>query len=580
MPSFHHHLTKLITTTITKYPSIKPTTLSFHTNPNTPPSHSQITKLISQQSDPLLAKEIFDLTLKTYPSYQHSYQTYHTLILKLARFRRFSQMDTLLTTLKNDRNCAVKPSLFTDIIRIYGEANMLDKVVNMFYKILEFDIRPRTKQLNVVLEILVRDRAYLRAAFDLFRCAYRYDVVANVETYNVLMRAFCLSGELSVAYKLFNEMFKRDIVPNVESYRILMQGLCRRSQVNRAVELLDDMLNKGFVPDCLSYTTVLNSLCRKKKLREAYKLLCRMKVKGCNPDIVHYNTVILGFCRENRALDACKVIEDMSANGCLPNLVSYRTLVSGLCSQGLYDEAKSYLDLMMAKGFSPHVSVWYSLINGLCNVGKIEDACVVLEGMLKSGEAPHIDTWNDVVSRGSNRPRNFCFLKGTRNQSTRFRFLSSKDFSVEYKWIDKKNQQFCSCYYLVVRTVKDEIVTSLIDGTKSWLSRNPLKNLYNHPFCDEMGVKTVVPLVSRRTGVNRSPVTTYYIVNGLIEFGKCSFGGGVINGVLNSHSSIIEVSFAKKVDGGQIGFSGKASQQNMARNWKCKKAVCACDSEL
>ncbi|GJY33556.1 hypothetical protein Tco_0418025 [Tanacetum coccineum] len=56
-------------------------------------------------------------------------------------------------------------------------------------------------------------------------------------------------------------------------------------------------------------------------------------------------------------------------------------------------------------------------------------------------------------------------------------------------------------------------------------SRNPLRNLYNHPFCDEMRVKPVLALVSRRTGVNRSPVTTYYIVNGLIELGKCSFSG-------------------------------------------------------
>ncbi|KAI3822478.1 hypothetical protein L1987_10075 [Smallanthus sonchifolius] len=397
MPCFHSHFNKIVNRSIK---TLKPLA-SFHSNHNQQPfpSPSRIQKLIASQSDPLVAKEIFDLASNAHPNFHHSYATFQTLILKLGRSRHFSLMNPLLSCLKSDRRYTVPPSLFTHIIRMYGDANLPEKALKTFYTIMEFNITPRTKQLNVILEILVSQRSYLRSAFDLFKSAHRYDVSPNVESYNILMRAFCSNGDLSIAYHLFGEMPKRDVVPNVESYRILMQGLCRKSQVNRAVDLLEDMLNKGFVPDSLTYTTVLNSLCRKKKLREAYKLLCRMKVKGCSPDIVHYNTVILGFCRESRAHDACKVLEDMDSNGCLPNLVSYQTLVGGLCGQGLYDEAKSYLDLMMSKGFSPLVSVWHVLINGLCNVGKIDEACLVLEGMLKSGQAPHVYTWMDMISR-------------------------------------------------------------------------------------------------------------------------------------------------------------------------------------
>ncbi|KAF5765095.1 putative tetratricopeptide-like helical domain superfamily [Helianthus annuus] len=355
----------------------------FHSSP----SPSRIHKLISSQSDPLVAYEIFHLSSKTHPNFHHSYSTIQTLILKLPHSRHFSLMNSLLSSLKHDRRYTLTPSLFTHIIRIYGETNSPEKALKTFYTMLEFDVKPRPKQLNVILEILVSERRYLRPAFELFKSVNRYGVCPNVESYNILMRAFCLNGDLSVAYQLFGEMSKRDVMPNVESYRILMQGLCRKSQVNRAVELLEDMLNKGFVPDGLIYTTVLNSLCRKKKvvsdsdagkkkLREVYKVLCRMKVKGCDLDIVHYNTVL----------------EDMDANGCLPNLVSYQTLVGGLCSQGLYDEAKSYIDLMVSKGFSPHVSVWHVLVNGLCGVGKVDAACSVLEG--DDGGSPKPNDFN------------------------------------------------------------------------------------------------------------------------------------------------------------------------------------------
>lgn len=358
-------------------------------------SPTRVQKLIASQSDPLLAKEIFDYAFRQ-QGFRHSYSSYLILILKLGRARYFTLVDDILSLLKTQRY-PITPILFSYVIKIYAEADLPDKALKTFYKIREFGCKPLPKHLNHILEILVSHRSYLRPAFDLFRSAHRHGVLPNIQSYNILMRAFCLNGDISIAYSLFNKMFKRDVSPDVESYRILMQGLCRKSQVNGAVDLLEDMLNKGFVPDTLSYTTLLNSLCRKKQLREAYKLLCRMKVKGCNPDIVHYNTVILGFCREGRALDACKVLEDMPSNGCLPNLVSYRTLVGGLCDQRIFGEAKKYLEEMLSKGFSPHFSISHALVEGFCNVGKIEEACVLVEKMLNHGEAPHMDTWMTII---------------------------------------------------------------------------------------------------------------------------------------------------------------------------------------
>ncbi|KAL6131163.1 hypothetical protein ACLB2K_069541 [Fragaria x ananassa] len=324
-------------------------------------SPARIQKLIASQSDPLLAKEIFDFAAQ-HPHFRHSYSSYFTLILKLGRAHYFSLVDDLLLRLKSQPTYSPSPSLFTHLIKIYGDAHLPQKALRTFYTMFQFNCKPTVKHLNRTLEILVAHRNFLRPAFDVFRDAHRHGVVPDTKLYNILMRAFCLNGDLSVAYGLFNKMYERDVVPDVESYRILMQGLCRKGQ-----------------------------------LREAYKLLCRMKVKGCNPDIVRYNTVISGFCREGRAVDACKVVEDMESNGCFPNLVSYRTLVCGLCDQGMLDEAKKYMEVMISKGFSPHFSVVHGLVKGFCNVGRIEDACGVMEEILRHGEVPHRDTWITII---------------------------------------------------------------------------------------------------------------------------------------------------------------------------------------
>ncbi|CAA7013043.1 unnamed protein product [Microthlaspi erraticum] len=359
-------------------------------------SPTRVQKLIASQSDPLLAKEIFDYASQQ-PNFRHSQSSHLVLILKLGRSKHFNLIDDVLAKHRSS-GYPLTGETFTYLIKIYAEANLPEKALRTFHKMLQqFNFTPQPKHLNRILEVLVSHRGYLRKAFELFKNARLHGVIANTRTYNILMQAFCLNDDLSIAYKLFGKMLERDVVPDVESYKILIKGFCRRGQANGAMELLEDMLNKGFVPDRLSYTTLLNSLCRKTQLREAYKLLCRMKLKGCNPDLVHYNTIVLGFVREGRAMDARKVLDDMVTNGCAPDLVTYRTLIGGLCGQGMFDEGKKYLGEMISKGFSPHFSVSNSLVKGFCGFGKVEEACDVVELVVENGERLHSETWEMIV---------------------------------------------------------------------------------------------------------------------------------------------------------------------------------------
>ncbi|CAN8308809.1 unnamed protein product [Cochlearia groenlandica] len=366
-------------------------------NPKSPfGSPTRVQKLIASQSDPLLAKEIFDYASKQ-PNFRHSRSSHLVLILKLGRSKQFNLIDDVLAKLRSNGS-PITGDIFTYLIKLYAEANLPEKALNTFHKMLEFNVTPQAKHLNRILEILVSHRSYLRRAFELFKSSRLHGVKPNTRTYNILMKAFSLNDDLSIAYKLFGKMPERDLVPDVESYKILIQGFCRKGQANGAMELLEDMLNKGFVPDRLSYTTLLNSLCRKTQLREAYKLLCRMKLKGCNPDIFHYNTMITGFVREGRGMGARKVVDDMVSNGfCSPDMVSYRTLIMGLCGEGMFDEGKKYLREMISKGFRVHSSVTNCLVKGFCGFGKVEEACEVIELVLKNGDTLHWDTWEMII---------------------------------------------------------------------------------------------------------------------------------------------------------------------------------------
>lgn len=164
------------------------TTLAFHSSPtqhskaqrpeNPSPSilsigsPSRIQKLIASQSDPLLAKQIFDLA-SLQPSFRHSYSAFHTLICKLGRSRYFSQMENLLSRLKS-LSYTVSPTLFSDVIRIYGDSKMPHKAIKTFYLMLQFDCKPLPKHLNRLLQVLISERDYLSPAFDIFRLSHKY----------------------------------------------------------------------------------------------------------------------------------------------------------------------------------------------------------------------------------------------------------------------------------------------------------------------------------------------------------------------------------------------------------------------
>ncbi|ESQ37795.1 hypothetical protein EUTSA_v10028369mg [Eutrema salsugineum] len=301
-------------------------------------SPTRVQKLIASQSDPLLAKEIFDYASQQ-PNFRHSQSSHFVLILKLGRSRYFNLIDDVLAKHRAS-GYLVTGELFTYLIKIYAEAKLPDKAFTTFYKMLEFNFTPQPKHLNRILEVLVSHRGYLQRAFELFKSARLHGVMANTRTYNILMQAFCLNDDLSIAYQLFGKMLERDVVPDVESYRILIQGFCRKGQANGAMELLEDMLNKGFVPD----RTLIGGLCDQGMFDEGKKYLQEMISKGFSPHFSVSNCLVKGFCSFGKVKDACDVIELVMKNKEALHLDTWEMIIPIICKEDESEKIRMFLE--------------------------------------------------------------------------------------------------------------------------------------------------------------------------------------------------------------------------------------------
>uniref|UniRef100_A0A0E0B5Q1 Pentacotripeptide-repeat region of PRORP domain-containing protein n=1 Tax=Oryza glumipatula TaxID=40148 RepID=A0A0E0B5Q1_9ORYZ len=369
-------------------------------SPPAPPpiSPARLHKLVTSQTDPLLALELVTVTAPTtapHPS------TLHALALRLSRRREhLPHALALLRRLPSPPSPRILLPLLLSALRLRRQPHLFLSTFNSLFVSGPSPLPLHSELLLRLLSVLSSTASYFPCALHLLR-----DVSTRLPlpeplvlaSHNLLIEAAARSGHLAVSISLFHRLRSLHVSPNAETYRILTQSLCRRGQVRTAANLLDEMLHRGIPADPLAYTTVLNALCRKKQLREAYRLLCLMRGREVSPDIVHYNTVIVGMCREGRPLDACKVFRDMRESGCAPNAVAYTAVVNRLCVSGLYDKAEAYLDDMLGKGLLPHFSVFHSVIKGCCAVGKVNEAAGMMTRMLDLGMVPHAETWSSVI---------------------------------------------------------------------------------------------------------------------------------------------------------------------------------------
>ncbi|KAI9114572.1 hypothetical protein K1719_014270 [Acacia pycnantha] len=280
-------------------------------------SPARVQKLIASQTDPLLAKEIFDYASRQ-PNFRHSYSTYLVLILKLGRARYFSLVDDVLHRLKSSSQL-ITPTLFSYLIKVYGEADFPDKALKTFYTMMQFDCKPLPKHLNHILEILVSHRNYVRPAFDLFRDAHR-GCVGRVK-----------KKKLREAYKLLCRMKVKGCNPDIVHYNTVILGFCREGRAHDACKVIDDMQSNGCLPNLTSYRTLTSGLCNEGMFDEANKYIEEMFAKGLSPHFSVIHALVKGYCNVGKIDEACRVVSKSLEHGELPHMDSWAIIIPRIC---------------------------------------------------------------------------------------------------------------------------------------------------------------------------------------------------------------------------------------------------------
>ncbi|XP_019453988.1 PREDICTED: pentatricopeptide repeat-containing protein At2g27800, mitochondrial-like isoform X2 [Lupinus angustifolius] len=246
----------------------------------------ELCNVLTLQNDPLVCLELFHWASQK-PRFRHDVLTYHVTIKKLGAAKMYQEMDDIVNQVLAVPSVGSE-AMFNTIIYYFTEARKLSRAVSIFKHMkscTKLNCRPSIRTYHIIFSALL-SRGYVLSLHvnDAMRIFHQmsgvYDCQPNSFTYDYLIHGLCAQDRTNNAKELCLEMKTKGFIPSGKSYNSLVSALALGGEVEEAVNYLWEMTEKQRSVDFITYRTVLDEICRRGRVQEAMRLLQELREKG------------------------------------------------------------------------------------------------------------------------------------------------------------------------------------------------------------------------------------------------------------------------------------------------------------
>ncbi|XP_051142016.1 pentatricopeptide repeat-containing protein At2g38420, mitochondrial isoform X2 [Andrographis paniculata] len=283
------------------------------------------------------------------------------------------QIRKILDHIENIESFETPEGIFIDLIKLYGDNDMLDDALGLFFRMQRYRCEPSVLSLNSMLSILCGNLSGLKIVPQVLIKSREMKIRIEDSSYAILIRALCKLGKFSNALILLNHMVEEGFSVDRISCSLMLATICRHADCkdDKIMRVLEELIRLGFEPRKCDFRNVIRFLVRKGKGLDALKLLKQMKMKGIKPDVMCYSLLLDGLIQNREFPRADKVFDELLVLGLVPNVYTYNVYINGLCMQEKIEEGIEMQISMEELGCPPDLNTYNTILRALCDTGDL-----------------------------------------------------------------------------------------------------------------------------------------------------------------------------------------------------------------
>lgn len=205
---------------------------------------------------------------------------YESTMKMLASKKCFKEAMSVCSRLEAD---GLEPSKVTlsCLISFAVETGELDRAIAFFNRLAVTDT-PSIRAYMTILRVYSRRQDW-KNSLALIRNMLHGQVPVDSLVLNVVLATGVAAGQMDATRALLDE-FSQTKIADVVSYNTVLKGFAQQKDVDGAIKLLDEMCHSEVRPNAITFNTAMDAAVRSERVADAWHVLERMRDAGLAPD--------------------------------------------------------------------------------------------------------------------------------------------------------------------------------------------------------------------------------------------------------------------------------------------------------
>ncbi|XP_026454735.1 pentatricopeptide repeat-containing protein At4g30825, chloroplastic-like [Papaver somniferum] len=287
--------------------------------------------------------------------------TYSVVVRMYVKSGSLKEASLVLYDMEKQKEIVPDVFLFRDMLRIYQQCRMQQKLEEIYYQILKSGIAWDQEMYNCVI--------------------------------NCCSRALPVD-ELS---RVFDEMLQRGYAPNTITVNVMLD-MYGKARLFKKAKKVFWMARKRGLTDVISYNTIIAAYGRNKDLKNMKTTVKKMEFHGFSVSLEAYNCMLDAYGKEGEMEKFRDVLRRLKESSVVSDHYTYNILINIYGEKGWIEEVAEVLEELQKCGLGPDLCGYNTLIKAYGLAGMVEKAVALVKEMRDSGIEPDQITYSNLIA--------------------------------------------------------------------------------------------------------------------------------------------------------------------------------------